>query len=493
MRGLQRCLRLWLVAGLVVFASETAAQPTRNRISILVDSSGSMLQTPQKLSFSQSCTGFNPCTFLGNPTVAQEACNPCVSDTIRRDSTCASAWDASCQTGYAQCRTALTGLAGCTAGLQAFSAVATRGDGSLELPGCDLSGDGIADDSALFQAKIAVHATAAAASGVEFALWRFRQVIGGQSCTSDPQCPDTPGGQSVLTCENVAGSDICAFDADLLDGPTMPGFEGQCSVFTHTGSRADFACVTCDSTTSYERAACEFFQLGRVRVGSVSPLNGTSTVACFPQPNPTHRFITYHGAVSNAGVCDPAGGDRLVDFPLTSASSNLSAIVEWLDHTQSVPAAPAELRANGGAPLAAMLRDLRSSLLTTLAADPNTPCRRYSAVLVVDGIDTCETNSAAVGAASALQDLSFTNPGGTLVSGFAVPVHVVAFGACPQGSPNCAAVAALDAVAAAGGTAGAFRVSTELELSLVLANLANVQDFDACTLGVFADGFELAP
>jgi hypothetical protein len=47
--------------------------------------------------------GWNPCTFNGNPTAAQEACNACVRDTINFDPTCASTWDASCRTDYTNC------------------------------------------------------------------------------------------------------------------------------------------------------------------------------------------------------------------------------------------------------------------------------------------------------------------------------------------------------------------------------------------------------
>lgn len=496
MRGLRQysMLALFGVLGSFVLSTESPAQGVRNRISVLVDSSASMLQTPQQVTFVQSClvggTPWNPCTFTGNPSAAQEACNACVRDTIRFRPTCGGAniWSASCRTDYANCVAALTGQA-CSAVMSATEGVATRGDGSLEITGCDLDGSATADDSKLFKSKVAVRATATAVSGVEFSLWRFRQVVGGQACTTDAECPDSPGGSSILTCENVSGSNVCAFDADLLDGPTTAGFEGQCDAFTHTGSPASFSCAACDFSNSYDRTVCELYSLQEVRSGGASPLGGAS-VACFPSANPSHRFITYHGAVGGAGSCDPSGGDRLVDFPPDSSTSNVASIASWLDHTQTAPAAPVELRANGGGPLAAMLRDLRVSLLATLATDVNTACRRYRVALVVDNTDNCESNAAAVTAAAALQDLGFTPPGGMPVSGYAVPVHVIGFGVCPAGTPNCAAIQALDAVAAAGATTSATRVSTEAELSAALAEIAASVNTDTCVESLFDDGFE---
>ena len=168
----------------IAIAVPASAQPVKNRISILVDSSGSMVLTPEIVTFTETCTGWNPCTFNGNPTAAQEACNACVRDTINFDPTCASTWDASCRTDYTNCIGATIGGA-CTATMTVSDGVSTRGDGSADLTGCDLDGDGQANDSRMYQAKDALNNVVATFGEVEFALWRYRQVTGGQACTTD--------------------------------------------------------------------------------------------------------------------------------------------------------------------------------------------------------------------------------------------------------------------------------------------------------------------
>lgn len=477
-------LRICLVAvAALALGQPASAQPVRNRLSVAIDSGTGMLQTPARIAFTESCTGvgFNPC--LGNnlnPSAAQESCNACVRDTIRSSAACATSWNTSCADAYRVCIQNVTGQAVCSGVMTATSAVATRGDGSVELPGCDLDADAAADDSKIFQAKVAVRSAAVAVPDVEVALWRFAQVVGGGPCASAADCPRAPGGGSAFTCASFAGAARCVFDADLLDGPTTAGFEGQCDMFTHTGSPASFACSACDFQSTYDRAACEMFDLDRVRSGGASPLGG-STVQCYPVADPSHRYITYRGGCT--------GGDRLVDFPL-GTTSNLAAIGTWLDHAQPAPASDVELRANGGSPVAALLRDQRAALLGTLAADPSATCRRYAIALVLDGPDNCEATTASEAAAAALQNLGFTPPGGAAVSGYAVPVHVFAFGVCPASDPNCADIQALDAVAASGGTRSAVRVGTDAELGAALGALAASLDVDTCVDGIFNDGFE---
>src|SRR5688572_16496468 len=83
----------------------------------------------------------------------------CVRDTINIDSFCngagAGTWDATCRQAYANCVQAITGQA-CTPTMTISEGIPTRGDGSAELPGCDLNGDGIANESRMFQAKEAL-------------------------------------------------------------------------------------------------------------------------------------------------------------------------------------------------------------------------------------------------------------------------------------------------------------------------------------------------
>ncbi|MEZ4399658.1 MAG: MopE-related protein [Kofleriaceae bacterium] len=470
-----RPLRLIVVAVVTLWAAApAAAQPVKNRIAVLVDSSGSMLLTPEIVTYTETCAGWNPCTFLGAPSAAQRTCNACVRDTINFRASCATNWTATCQSDYAGCITATVGGA-CSPTLTTSNGVATRGDGSADLTGCDVNGDGLANDSRMYQAKEALNNVVATFGEVEFSLWRYAQVTGGQTCTTDASCPDTPGGLSVLTCEdqdnNAATPSVCAFDADLMDNVTTAGFEGQCALYTHTGAPAGFNCSACNYTNSYDRALCEIYKLDGVRTGGVSPLNGTSAVTCFPTANPQHRFMKYHGAFINAGACDPLGGQRLVDFPANGYADNYPQIAAWIDHNQNPFASTDELRPQGGTPIAASLRDMRASLLAAATADPKTPCRKYQAIVLTDGGESCESVAAAVTAARSFQNLAFTNAAGTVVPDFDIPVYVIGFAICPPGQPNCQTRQDLNAIAAAGGTSQAILVNNQLELQLALAQI----------------------
>src|SRR6185503_1435807 len=141
------------------------------------------------------------------------------------------------------------------------------------------------------------------------------------------------------------------------------------------------------SDAGSERLLCEAYSLGAIRTGGPSPLTGT--VNC-QLPSPDHPYLASHGAFFNNGACDPSGGERLVDFPAPGGGGNLAAIEAWIDHLQPNLGVDVELVAQGGSPVAAALRDVRTALLATLAADIRTPCRKYNVVLVLDGADTCE-------------------------------------------------------------------------------------------------------
>jgi len=450
-----------LLALAVVVSTPALAQPVKNRISVLIDSSGSMLLTPEIITYTETCTpsGWNPCTFNGNPTLAQETCNTCVIDTIAFDSTCASTWDASCRADYTMCVQALTGQA-CSATLTVSEGIATRGDGSNDLPGCDLNGDGLANDSRMFKAKQAFSSIVSSFGELEFSLWRYTQVTGGQTCPTT--CP------SPLLCEdhdnNAGTAEVCALDADRLDNVTTAGFEGQCNLFTWTGAPAAFTCNHCNFTSSYDQATCRMFDLDRVRTNAVSPLNGTSNVTCYPPADPTHRYIRY------AGTC--TGGEQLVSFPATGFNDNYLQLLEWVDHNQSPFASTNELRAHGGTPIAASLRNMRASVLANATADTRTPCRKHSVIFITDGAESCETVADAVTAAGAFQNMSFTNAAGVFVPDYDVPVYVLGFAICPPGNPNCQTRQDLNAIAAAGGTGQAIPVNDELELFFAMSQIA---------------------
>ena len=450
-----------------------SAQPVKNRISILVDSSGSMLQTTQIVTFTETCTGWDPCTFNGNPSAAQETCNACVIDTINFRSSCATTWNNTCRNDYANCVAATAGGA-CSATLTVTDAPTTRGDGSADLPGCDLNGNGLADDSRMYQAKEALQDVIATFGEVEFSLWRYRQITGGQTCTSDGQCPDTPGGLSVMTCEdvdnNAATPRVCALDADIFDGPTTAGFEGQCYPLSYTGAPNNFSCNACDFQNTYNRANCMLWDLDQIRTGGTSPING-ATVTCYPTSNPQHRFMRYHGGFGNNGACDPTGAEQLVGFPATGFDDNYLQIFSWIDHNQNPFATADELRPMGGTPIAASLRDMRTAVFNSARLDTRTPCRKHQVIVLTDGGESCESVNAAVTAAASFQNMSFTNAAGTVVADYDVPVYVIGFAVCPSGQPNCQTRLDLNSIAAAGGTGQAILVSSQLELQLALAQI----------------------
>jgi len=450
------------VAWVMVGAATGATGPVRSRIAVLVDSSSRMLLTPEILTFTGNCSGvgMNGCTFSGNPSSVQETCNACVVDTINFSPGCASTWSSTCRGAYSTCIQSLTNSSTCTPDLILHGGLSTRGDGSIDLPGCDVDGNGLPDDSTLFEVKQGLAAEFGARQDVEFALWRHAQVEGGQVCATDAICPATPGGVHVLTCEAVGGAgNVCAFDADQLDGPTTAGLEGQCNRLTFTGSPSTFTCNACDFASTYDRAACQAWSLDRVRTGGTSPLN-SAPVNCFPSANPQHRFMKYHGAVRNGVACDPAGAQQLVDFPPTGLDDNSEALLQWIDNDQAPFATASELRAHGQRPIAASLRDMRTTLLATQAADPANGCRPYRVVVIASGTESCETVGAAQTAAQAL-----------LIAG--APVYVLGIGVCPSGVPGCTDTSDLDGIASAGGTSAAYFVDSQAGLQAALEQIVS--------------------
>jgi hypothetical protein len=181
--------------------------------------------------------------------------------------------------------------------------------------------------------------------------------------------------------------------------------------------------------------------------------------------------MRYHGGFVNGAACDPTGAERLVDFPTDGFGDNYPAIASWIDHNQNPFVSTNELRPQGGTPIAASLRDMRTSILASLTADRATPCRKYQAIVLTDGGESCESVAAAVTAAGTFQNLAFTNPNGVAVSNYDVPVYVIGFAICPPGQPNCQTRTDLNSIAAAGGTGAAILVNNQLELQLALAQI----------------------
>src|SRR5262245_32601918 len=100
-----RIARARWVPGAATIALAAAMPPTAHpqtaaRVSVLIDSSGSMLQTPEIVTFPETCVAqnFNPCTSTSaNPTIAQETCNACAAWTARNFNCDGNDdWDATC-------------------------------------------------------------------------------------------------------------------------------------------------------------------------------------------------------------------------------------------------------------------------------------------------------------------------------------------------------------------------------------------------------------
>src|SRR5262249_20147657 len=66
--------------------------------------------------------------------------------------------------------------------------VPTHADGSSENPGCDENGDGLFNDSKIFQAKGALLNVISAFDQIDYGLETYFQVEGGNACTATSQC-----------------------------------------------------------------------------------------------------------------------------------------------------------------------------------------------------------------------------------------------------------------------------------------------------------------
>lgn len=454
------------VASLCFAFSTARAEPApiKPRLAILVDTSGMMTRAPQWVTREANClelTGFDPCTSSGRSlTSAMKSCNACVEDTVSFSTSCGNSWTNACARAYRQCLSALTGTTNCGATLSITTPAITRGDGSAEFPGCDVDGDGQANDSRIFQTKDVLTRFVGDYGELEFSLWRFKQLTAGQACASDSDCPKTAEGLAILTCVdgdgNPATTKQCAFDAAKLGAPQS---QGLCSTATWTGADTTFTCSQCDSQTSFDRAQCRAYGLDQIRSGGTSPVNGT-VVTC--QSPTAHPFMDHVGSFPNGASCSPSGADEVVAFPVSGWDDNFRGSIAWLDGRMTND--NDELRAIGGSPIAAALRDMATSLRNAETGSSTEACRPTSVVAVLGGSESCESASAAANAAAALHQLTPTKT---------VPVYVVALSVCPPQQPNCQALLELDAVAAAGGTSRAFVVEDAAGIDAVLRQIAD--------------------
>src|SRR5882757_9204938 len=222
--------------------------------------------------------------------------------------------------------------------------IRVHGDGSQTHPGCDLDGNGLYDDSKLFQAKASLTETMTAFGSAEFSLARYHQTELGQVCATPGDCTSMNLGGNVC----VAGR--CGFSV-----PNSTTDYNECSGGTATGN----GCIRCAN----------------------------------PDTDPTEVYV-------NGNLCCPAGGPRaggfgvsgdvLVAFP--DGGTNLPQLLGWIDGKEDFPlGSDRELRGTGATPIGGSInavRDWLSNDASTvgpgagiLNRDSQVACRSYNVIL----------------------------------------------------------------------------------------------------------------
>jgi MYXO-CTERM domain-containing protein len=327
----------------------------------------------------------------------------------------------------------------------ATNRIRTHGDGSQTHPGCDLDGNGLYDDSKLFQAKAALIQTMTAFGSAEFSLARYHQTELGQTCGTTAEC--------TALRNNVANACVAGRCGYVVPG--MSTDYNECTGGTATGS----GCIRCADP---DNDPTEVYYNGNLCCAAGDPRSGPFGMA----------------------------GDVLVAFP--GAGSNLPELLSWIDGKEDFPAGTnRELRGTGATPIGGSLNAVRDWLTSdsspvgpaagVLNRDPQVGCRSYSVVLVTDGIETaqCEQSCGLNGARAAeLLSHSCTHggtwnaaagrcelggsPAGT--SEVHVKTYVVGF---TVNDPR------LNAIAAAGGTGTALLANNGAELTARLGDIVS--------------------
>ena len=231
---------------------------------------------------------------------------------------------------------------------QNVTEIPTHGDGSQEHPGCDLDGNGLYDDSKMFQAKAALRDTLVAFGQVEFALGRYHQNQLGQPCQNGFQCAFSNLGANVC----VAG--VCGFSISA----TSPDYN-EC--------RTGRGCVRCAD----------------------------------PDNDPSHVFYNGSDCCLLGGPTSGGyglAGDVVVPFPANDGTNNIAALSSWIDNREDFPAGTnQELRASGTTPIGGSLHAVRDWLVNDASVvgpgsgvvnrDPQAGCRSYNVILITDGLE----------------------------------------------------------------------------------------------------------
>ncbi len=314
----------------------------------------------------------------------------------------------------------------------------TFGDGSVDYPGIDTASDAdtlAGNNSRLFIAKDALTDVLSAFPESDYALARYYQDVGvNRSCQT----------ASNFEC----ASSCCSYDDPTNNLP--PSYPS-----TYPGN-------TCVLSQIYPGAGYP----------STPAFTGNIQIDWAPElaeDPPTSDCINY------AGSCGPPrrGAQVLVGF-----DENINRYLSWLDGTEDAdltfnagtvegnhcPAGDCELRGTGPTPLGGALEAMHDYLTPVVSCDSAKACRSYSTILLTDGAESCEGDP--VGAAADL----FAG-----ISGKPVQTYVIGFSVLPTEQ------AQLNAIAAAGGTGGAFFVTTKEELANALATIIGQnQVFELC-------------
>ena len=260
-------------------------------------------------------------------------------------------------------------------------------------------------------------------------------------CSADDGNNDT-GGDGSADCP---GSDVACCGTGPA-GVECAADHQKCTSATCGNSRADDSRMfkvkqgTRDAVAAYGEIEWGLFRFHQAQ---------QATFVCHANNDGLSQSGLWRGATSsnnNCGAFDTA--DLLVDF----APESSSPIYSWMDNARN-GSGDVELRGSGFTPIAGSLRAVKTNLDAKRTADTAHACRPYRVVLVTDGLENCENNTAAVAAAQALKDDGII----TNVIGFA----------------SSSIATQMNAISQAGSGRNAFLATSPEELSAALAQIVS--------------------
>ena len=286
-------------------------------------------------------------------------------------------------------------------------------------------------------------------------------------------------------------------DADTIDGNNSRLFiaKGALNNVLAAFTDADFALARYHQDASVNRScqAASWFECQQSCCSYDDPRNNVTPA--MPNPPACNLSQLYAGAgypsalaaninvgwptqgdcINYAGSCPPPrrGADFLVGFgkPLQQSlmwldgkETNFNSSALPGDHCDFMGGGDCEIRATGPTPLAASLDAAADFLKPVIQCDGGAACRKYSVILLTDGVESCMGDP--VAAATALK---------TSVAGVTINTYVIGFSTLPSETTQ------LNAIASAGGTGSAFFASNQSGLSNALATIvAASTNFEKC-------------